>query len=68
MEIDKEGNKKVIERITFHLVQALRLCSQLNLSGLSPLQQKDWNERIKICKDALEFTKGAVEKLSILLG
>jgi hypothetical protein len=67
MENDKEVNKMVIERITFHLIEAMRLCSHLDLSGLGSFQQIEWNEKIKVCKNALEFTKDSVEKLSVLL-
>lgn len=63
MEIDKEGNKMILERVTFHLVEAMRLYSKLDLSGLGPLQQTEW----KMCKNALEFTKESVEKLNTLL-
>jgi hypothetical protein len=67
MENGKERNRNALEGISFHLVRALRLCSQLDLSGLSSLQQTEWNDRIKICKNALEFTKESVERLSNLL-
>jgi hypothetical protein len=67
MEIDKEKNRIVLEGISFHLVRALRACSQLDLSGLSSLQQTGWNDRIKILKNALEFTIASVERLSKLL-
>ncbi len=67
MENDKEKNRIALEGIFFHLIQALRLCNQLDLSRLSPLDQGEWNERIKICKNALEFTKETVEKLSKIL-
>ena len=67
MENDKEKNRTALEGISFHLITALRLCSQLDLSGLSSLEQGEWNGRIKICKSALEFTKDSVEKLSKIL-
>jgi hypothetical protein len=67
MDIDKERNKKILEQMSFHLDEAMRLCSQLDLSGLSPLDQTEWNNRMKICKDAIEFTKESVQKLSKIL-
>jgi hypothetical protein len=67
MENDEERNRITIERIFFHLIEALRLCNQLDLSKLSSLEQREWNEKMKICKNALEFTKESVEKLSKLL-
>ena len=63
MDIDKQ-NRVVMEQIFFHLLETLRLCGQLDLSGLGPLEQREWDERIKLCKNALEFTKNSVEKLS----
>ena len=33
MEIDKERNRIALERISFHLDEAMRFCSQLDLSG-----------------------------------
>jgi hypothetical protein len=67
MEIDKERNKTISEQISFHLDEAMRLCSQLDLSGLSSLDQTEWNNRMKICKDAIEFTKESVQKLRKIL-
>ena len=67
MDSDKERNRMVMEQVFFHLLETLRLCSQLNLSGLGPLEQKEWNDRMKLCKNALEFTKNSVEKLSKLI-
>jgi hypothetical protein len=65
--MDKETNRIVLEQISFHLLEAMRLCNQLNLSELGSLKQKEWNDRINLCKNALEFTKDSAEKLSKLL-
>jgi len=67
MENSKERNKMALEAISFHLFEAMRRCNQLDLSKLNSLQQTEWKEKIKICKNALEFTKESVEKLSKLL-
>ena len=67
MDIDKERNRNSLERITFHLDQAMRFCNQLDLSGLGPLEQSEWDKRMKICKNAIEFTKESVQKLSKIL-
>lgn len=67
MEIEKERNRVVLERISFHLDEAIRFCSQLDLSGLSPLEQKEWDSRMKTCKDAITFTRQSVQKLSQIL-
>jgi len=67
MDIDKERNRNSLERITFHLAQAMRFCNQLDLSGLGPVEQSEWDNRMKICKNAIEFTKESVRKLSKIL-
>ena len=67
MDIDKERSRNSLERITFHLNQAMRFCNQLDLSGLGPLEQSEWDKRMKTCKNAIEFTKESVQKLSKIL-
>jgi len=68
MEIDKERNRIALERISFHLDEAMRFCNQLDLSGLAPLEQKEWDDRMKTCKDAITFTRESVQKLSKIIG
>jgi hypothetical protein len=67
MEIDKERNRTALERITFHLDEAMRYCNQLDLSGLGPPEQSKWDTRMKTCKDAIKFTMESVKMLSKLL-
>ena len=67
MEIDKERNRIALERISFHLDEAMRFCNQLDLSGFSPLEQREWDNRMKTCKDAINFTKGSLQKLGKIL-
>ena len=64
MEIDKERNRNSLERITLHLDQAMRFCNQLDLSGLGPPEQSKWDNGVKICKNAIKFTKESAHKLS----
>jgi hypothetical protein len=45
----------------------MRFCHQLDLSGLGPLAQKEWDSRMKTCKDAIMFTRQSVEKLTQIL-
>ncbi len=63
----KEKNNKIMEQILFRLLETSKLCNQLDLSGLGPLEQKEWSERISLCRNALEFTKNSVGKLSQLI-
>lgn len=67
MDTDKEKSRLVMEQIFLHLLETLRLCTELDLSGIGPLEQREWTEKIKLCKNALEFTKDSVEKLSKFL-
>jgi hypothetical protein len=67
MEIDRERNRMALERIAFHLDEAMRFCNQLDLSGLGPLEQTERDSRMKTCKDAIEFTKGSLKKLNEIL-
>ena len=67
MDIDKERNRNALERISFHLDEAMRFCNQLDLSGLGPLEQTEWDSRMKTCKDAIMFTRQSVQKLAQIL-
>jgi hypothetical protein len=67
MEIDKERNRIALERISFHLDEAMRFCNQVDLSGLGALEQRGWDSRMKTCKNAIEFTKESVQKLIQIL-
>ena len=67
MDIDKERNKIVLEQIFFHLEAAMRLCNKLDLSALSSIDQGIWDTTMKICKDALHFTKESTQRLSKIL-
>ena len=67
MEIERERNRIALERISFHLDEAMRFCKQVDLSGLGALEQKEWDSRMKTCKDAITFTKESVLKLVQIL-
>ena len=67
MEVDKERNRIALEQISYHLDEAMRFCSQLDLSGLNPIEQMGWDNRMKICKDTITFTRLFIEKLSQIL-
>jgi len=65
--VDKERHRIALERISFHLDEAMRFCNQLDLSGLGPLEQTEWNSRMKTCKNAIEFTKESLKQLNKIL-
>ena len=66
-DVDKERNRIALERISFHLDEAMRFCNQLDLSGLGPLEQTEWDSRMKTCKNAIEFTKESLKQLNNIL-
>ena len=63
MRHDEIGNRMALEQILFHLEEATKFCNHLNLSGLSPLHQEEWQSRMNLCKNAIEFTKQSVRRL-----
>jgi len=67
MEIDKERNRIALERISFHLDEATRFFHQLDLSGLGSLEHREWDNRMKDCKNAIEFTMESLQKLNKIL-
>ena len=56
-EVEKQRNLVTLERIMFHLDDVTRFWNQLDLSGIGQLEQREWDTRIKACKDAIEYTK-----------
>ncbi len=66
-DVGKEKNRMALERIAFHLDEAMRFCNQLDLSGLGPLEQREWDSRMKTCKDAIEFTRRSLQELNKIL-
>ena len=66
-DVNKERNRIALERISFHLDEAMRFCKQLDLSGLGPLEQTEWDSRMKTCKNAIEFTKESLKHLNKIL-
>ncbi len=67
MEIDKERNSIALERISFHIEEAVQFCKQLDISRLGLLEQREWDIRMNTCKNALQFTKDSHQKLSKIL-
>jgi diphthamide synthase (EF-2-diphthine--ammonia ligase) len=64
MDGDQQSNIVILQQISFHLRETARLCNQLDLSILSPLDQKEWAAKIKLCMDAIEFVRVSAQKLS----
>jgi hypothetical protein len=66
-QFDKETNKVALERILFHLEEAIQFCHRLDLSSLGTLEQEEWDVRMKTCKSAIQFTMKSVQGLSEIL-
>lgn len=64
---ERKRNGMVLERIKFHLSEAMRFCNQLDLSGVGLLEQREWDTRMKDCIDAITFCRGSLKKLSEVL-
>jgi len=67
MEIDKERNKDALEQISSHLDMAMRSLDELDLSGLGSLERREWDGRMKTCRNAIEFIKSSMQKLGTVL-
>ena len=63
----KEMNKKAMEEILSHLDEAMRLCKRLDLSQIPSMHKIEWENRMKICKDAIQYTRGSVQGLLKIL-
>jgi len=61
-EVEKQKNLITLERIMFHLDEVTRFWNQLDLSGIAQEDQREWDTRIKACKDSIEYTKKSVQK------
>jgi len=64
----RQKNITTLEEILSRLDEAIRLCKSLDLSQLPGIDQSEWENRMKVSKDAIEFTKGSVERLQKILG
>ena len=67
MEIDKGKNKDALEQISFHLDEAMRSLDALDLSGFGSLERREWDSRMKTCRNAIEFIKSSIQKLGTVL-
>jgi len=67
MEIDKQSQNKRLEVILSHLDEVMQLCEKLDFSEIPVLERTEWQKRIKICKDAIQYIKGSVQRLQKIL-
>jgi len=59
----KKKNGEMLEKIIFHLSEACKLFNELKDRGGSAFEQRDWENTIKLCKDAIEFINGKVDSM-----
>jgi len=57
----KKGNAEILEKIIFHLSQIFKLFDDLKYARVTELEQREWENGIKLCKDAIEFINGKVD-------
>jgi len=67
MKIDKQDQNTILVGILSHLDEAMRLCENLDFSAIPALERTEWQKRIKICKDAIQYIKGSVQRLQKIL-
>ena len=67
MKIDKQDQNTILVGILSHLDKATRLCENLDFSEIPALERTEWQKRIKICKDAIQYIKGSVQRLQKIL-
>ena len=59
----KKGNAEVLEKIIFRLSQVCKLFDDLKYARVTALEQREWENGIKLCKDAIEFINGKVDAI-----
>ena len=57
----KKKNGEILGKITFHLSKACKLFNDLKDKRVSAVEQCEWENAIKLCKDAIEFINGKVD-------
>jgi isocitrate dehydrogenase kinase/phosphatase len=68
MEDDcKKKNAEILEKIIFHLSEAYKLFNDLKDRRVSAVEQHKWENAIKLCKDAIEFTNRKVDGMGRIL-
>ena len=67
MKIDEQEKNRALEEILSHLDKAIGLCEDFDFSEIPVLEQTEWQKRIKICKDAIRYVRGSVQRLQKIL-
>ena len=59
----KKNNAEILKKIVFHLNEACELFDDLKDRRISTFEQREWENTIKLCKDAIEFINGKVDSM-----
>ena len=57
----------MLEEILSHLHEAMRLCENLDFSEIPSIERSEWQKRMKICKNAIDYIRGSVQRLRKIL-
>ena len=59
----EKKNAEILGKIIFHLSKACKLFNDLKDRRVSGVEQGEWENAAKLCKDAIEFINGKVESM-----
>jgi len=59
----EKKNAEILGKIIFHLSKACKLFNDLKDRRVSAVEQGEWENAIKLCKDAIEFINGKVDSM-----
>jgi len=63
----KKKNAEIVEGIILHLSEACKLLKYLKDGRVSAVEQREWENAIKLCKDAIEFINGKLDSMGKFL-
>ncbi len=58
---------KMLQKIIFHLSEACKLFNNLKYRRVGVLEQREWENTVKLCKDAIEFVNGKVDTIGKII-
>ena len=64
----EKKNDEILGKITFHLSKACKLFNDLKDRRVSAVEQGEWENAVKLCKEAIEFINGKVDNMGKILG
>ena len=63
----KKKNAEILEEIIFHLSEAYGFFNDLKDRRVSAVEQREWEDAIRLCKNAIEFINGKVDSMGKML-